>query len=89
MILNFNNPRQEGPLNDLRVQILQLKVRVEGLEPPRLAALDPKSSVSTNSTTPAMPCSISWFHLVGTGLATFGSPGGAKTRRGSKKALQI
>ncbi len=28
-------------------------VRVKGVEPPRLAALDPKSSVSTNSTTPA------------------------------------
>lgn len=28
-------------------------VRVEGLEPPSLAALDPKSSVSTNFTTPA------------------------------------
>ena len=28
-------------------------VRVEGLEPTRLAALDPKSSVSTNFTTPA------------------------------------
>ena len=28
-------------------------VRVEGVEPPRLAALDPKSSVSTNFTTPA------------------------------------
>ena len=28
-------------------------VRVEGVEPPRLAALDPKSSVSTNSTTSA------------------------------------
>jgi hypothetical protein len=27
--------------------------RVKGVEPPRLAALDPKSSVSTNSTTPA------------------------------------
>ena len=30
-----------------------LFVRVEGLEPPSLAALDPKSSVSTNFTTPA------------------------------------
>ena len=28
-------------------------VRVEGLEPPRREALDPKSSVSTNFTTPA------------------------------------
>ena len=28
-------------------------VRMKGLEPPRLAALDPKSSVSTNSTTSA------------------------------------
>ena len=28
-------------------------VRVEGLEPTHLAALDPKSSVSTNFTTPA------------------------------------
>ena len=31
-------------------------VRVKGVEPPRLAALDPKSSVSTNSTTPAFVC---------------------------------
>ncbi len=28
-------------------------VRVKGLEPPRLAAPEPKSGVSTNSTTPA------------------------------------
>lgn len=28
-------------------------VRARGLEPPHIAALDPKSSVSTNSTTPA------------------------------------
>ena len=28
-------------------------VRVEGLEPPQLASLDPKSSASTNSATPA------------------------------------
>ena len=30
------------------------KVRVKGLEPPRREALDPKSSVSTNFTTPAI-----------------------------------
>ena len=29
-------------------------VQAEGLEPTHLAALDPKSSVSTNSTTPAL-----------------------------------
>ncbi|MDG0993231.1 MAG: hypothetical protein P8O22_00700, partial [Akkermansiaceae bacterium] len=29
-------------------------VRVKGLEPPRREALDPKSSVSTNSTIPAL-----------------------------------
>lgn len=28
-------------------------VRMEGLEPPRLAALEPKSSTSTSSITPA------------------------------------
>ena len=32
---------------------LRLKVRAGRLELPHLAALDPKSSVSTNSTTPA------------------------------------
>ena len=30
-----------------------LYVRAKGVEPPHLAALDPKSSVSTSSTTPA------------------------------------
>ena len=29
-------------------------VRVKGVEPPRLAALDPKSSASANSATPAL-----------------------------------
>ena len=33
--------------------VRELSVRVKGVEPPRLAALDPKSSVSTSSTTPA------------------------------------
>ena len=31
------------------------QVRVKGLEPPRLAAPDPKSGVYTNFTTPAFP----------------------------------
>ncbi len=31
-------------------------VRVKGVEPPRLAALDPKSSASANSATPAFYC---------------------------------
>ena len=33
---------------------LSLMVRVEGLEPPCLAAPDPKSGMSTNFTTPAV-----------------------------------
>ena len=33
-------------------------VRVEGLEPPCLAASDPKSDTSTNFATPAFPVSI-------------------------------
>ena len=37
----------------LTLLLYLLFVRVEGLEPPSLAALDPKSSVSTNFTTPA------------------------------------
>jgi hypothetical protein len=34
-------------------------VRVEGLEPPCLAASDPKSDTSTNFATPAFPVSVS------------------------------
>jgi hypothetical protein len=34
-------------------------VRAEGLEPPRLTPLEPKSSVSTNSTTPAQKQKLS------------------------------
>ena len=33
--------------------LLYIFVRVKGVEPPRLAALDPKSSASTNSAIPA------------------------------------
>ncbi len=35
------------------VSFALIRVRVEGLEPPSLAAPDPKSGVSTNFTTPA------------------------------------
>ena len=47
------------PAPDKKAKPLYLKkqrgflVRMKGVEPPRLAALDPKSSVSTNSTTSA------------------------------------
>ena len=34
-------------------------MRVEGLEPPRLAALEPKSSASTNFATPARSGAVS------------------------------
>ena len=37
-------------INDL----LKYMVRVEGLEPPRLAAPEPKSGASTNFATPAL-----------------------------------
>ena len=37
----------------MRFGLGEIKVRVEGLEPPCREALDPKSSVSTNFTTPA------------------------------------
>jgi hypothetical protein len=35
-------------------------VRMKGLEPPRLAALEPKSSASTNSATSAKPSIIAF-----------------------------
>ena len=38
-----------------------IKVRVKGLEPPRREALDPKSSVSTNFTTPAR--ALEWANI--------------------------
>ena len=41
-------------INLLSTLINQENVRVEGLEPPRLAAPDPKSGASTNFATPAI-----------------------------------
>ena len=38
----------------IRFQIFLIMVRVEGLEPPRLAAPEPKSGASTNFATPAL-----------------------------------
>ena len=43
--------KQKPPL---KLRRLCLKVRMEGLEPTHLTALDPKSSVSTNFTTSAL-----------------------------------
>lgn len=37
----------------MRKKAIEMKVRVEGIEPPRLAALDPKSNASTSSAIPA------------------------------------
>ena len=52
-------PWQGGvlPLNYFRLYI-ELKMRVKGLEPPRHKTLDPKSSASANSATPA--CEYKW-----------------------------
>jgi hypothetical protein len=45
-----------GSNGDLEPDILNFKsVRMEGLEPPRLAAPDPKSGTATNYATCAIP----------------------------------
>ena len=55
ILLSFSFDQESQPA----VQLLAFShfhfrlVRAEGLEPPRLAAREPKSRVSTNSTTPA------------------------------------
>src|SRR4249920_3110614 len=56
----FGGPDRQGkPLSDARsVSIVMRKrcrrlVRAEGLEPPQLSSLEPKSSASTSSATPA------------------------------------
>ena len=48
-LANHGAFKQKTPQLSLR----GFKVRMKGVEPPRLAALDPKSSVSTSSTTSA------------------------------------
>lgn len=40
------------------------KVRAEGIEPPRLAALDPKSSTSTSSATPAFLLEVKTLNVL-------------------------
>jgi hypothetical protein len=54
MILNKSN---EGVI----FFICTKSVRVEGLEPPSLAAPDPKSGVSTNFTTPAVSTKLTFL----------------------------
>jgi len=49
--MNLSNTKKPSQLVRRRVCFF---VRVEGLEPPCLAALDPKSSASTNFATPAL-----------------------------------
>ena len=52
--------------------MLRFLVRMKGVEPPRLAALDPKSSVSTSSTTSANGCAnIFFFYASKNYLKTF------------------
>jgi hypothetical protein len=55
-------------------------VRAEGLEPPQLSSLEPKSSASTNSATPA-DSMVSSRDTVGGGLIT--SPAGPRQKRPS------
>jgi hypothetical protein len=54
-------------------------VRAEGLEPPQLSSLEPKSSASTNSATPA-DCIISGRDAAGGGLITWAHASAAKKR---------
>ena len=51
-----NNKWNFNELNKKASNLLEaFQVRLKGVEPPRLAALDPKSSMSTNSITAAYP----------------------------------
>ena len=53
-IARFNSVNRKNKKRDKsKKEDLSRCVRVKGLEPPRREALDPKSSVSTNFTTPA------------------------------------
>lgn len=52
--MQAENHDANSAIRQLALFLRILLVRVEGLEPTHLAALDPKSSVSTNFTTPAL-----------------------------------
>src|SRR6266581_6601912 len=53
------------------MQTLSRLVRAEGLEPPQLSSLEPKSSASTSSATPARIASLSGRDAAGGGLITW------------------
>ena len=50
-------------LTECLLQIIFLFVRAKGLEPPRLSALDPKSSAATNYATPALRLGLQRYAL--------------------------
>jgi hypothetical protein len=56
---NRQTARSSPRIRPVRVMRMREVVRAEGLEPPQLSSLEPKSSASTNSATPARRASSS------------------------------